>query len=323
MTVPAIKLALKDPRNANVFDEENDFEILPEGVPASKRVNVLVGKRSTGKTFTLERIMDSLDQGDYAYIKQFGITEGAVDDTFRKNSDQEDDAFAEEHFSAVQDMLSDCLACTDDNKNKVCDFCEAVVTFAKSPEDTCSSYPLFTAKAFSTDSMSKVMRRCATLLLNAALRAVRPYRGKYCLPQPGRSAYRCREKVLTEVKEKVLTPRDCGGNPGPKRDQEENRMYSQEQRKTAIETFIRFDHSYADTIAELGYPTRAALRIWWNEYKRTGEVPVSKFATNPRYTEEMKASAVEHYLEHGKSLARTMRALGYPKSEASPGYVGR
>ena len=91
-------------------------------------------------------------------------------------------------------------------------------------------------------------------------------------------------------------------------------MYSQEQRKTAIETFIRFDHSYADTIAELGYPTRACLRNWWNEYKDTGEVPISKFTTNPRYTAEMKRRAVEHYLEHGKSLARTMRALGYPKS---------
>ena len=33
-------------------------------------------------------------------------------------------------------------------------------------------------------------------------------------------------------------------------------MYSKEQRRIAIETFIRFDHSYADTIAELGYPDR-------------------------------------------------------------------
>ena len=29
--------------------------------------------------------------------------------------------------------------------------------------------------------------------------------------------------------------------------------YSEEQRRSAPETFIRFDHSYADTIAELGY----------------------------------------------------------------------
>lgn len=91
-------------------------------------------------------------------------------------------------------------------------------------------------------------------------------------------------------------------------------MYSAEQRKIAIETFVKFDHSYADTIAELGYPTRACLRNWWNECRDTGEVPISKFTTNPRYTAEMRRRAVEHYLEHGKSPTRTMRALGYPKS---------
>ena len=32
----------------------------------------------------------------------------------------------------------------------------------------------------------------------------------------------------------------------------------------------------------------------------------------------MKQAAVEHYLEHGKNLARTMRALGYPKSRDHP-----
>ena len=65
-------------------------------------------------------------------------------------------------------------------------------------------------------------------------------------------------------------------------------MYSAEQRKIAIETFVKFDHSYADTIAELGYPTRACLRNWWNEYRDTGEVPISKFTTNPRFTAEMR-----------------------------------
>ncbi len=96
-------------------------------------------------------------------------------------------------------------------------------------------------------------------------------------------------------------------------------MYSAEQRKTAIETFVKFDHSYADAIAELGYPTRACLRSWWNEHGDTGEVPMSKFTANPRYAAEMKRRAVEHYLEHGKSLARTMRALGYPRSREALG----
>lgn len=51
-------------------------------------------------------------------------------------------------------------------------------------------------------------------------------------------------------------------------------------------------------------------------------MPISKFTTNPRYTAEMKRRAVEHYLEHGMSLARTMRALGYPKgSDTLRGWI--
>ena len=49
-------------------------------------------------------------------------------------------------------------------------------------------------------------------------------------------------------------------------------MFSTEQRRIAIETFIRFDHSYADPIAELGYPTRHSLRAWYKDYLEHGEV---------------------------------------------------
>lgn len=96
-------------------------------------------------------------------------------------------------------------------------------------------------------------------------------------------------------------------------------MYGQERRRIAMETLIKFDHSYADAVAELGYPTTATLRNWWREFERTGEVPVSKFRREPRYSDEQKRIAVEHYLEHGRGLARTMRALGYPKSREALG----
>lgn len=96
-------------------------------------------------------------------------------------------------------------------------------------------------------------------------------------------------------------------------------MYSQGQRRRAIEAFIKFDHSYADTVAEFGYPTRARLRNRWNECRKTGGVPESKFATDPGCTAEMRQRAVEHCLEHGKSPVRTMRALGYPKSREALG----
>ena len=50
-----------------------------------------------------------------------------------------------------------------------------------------------------------------------------------------------------------------------KQGQEECRMFSEEQRRVAIETFIRYGHSCADTVAELGYPSRSTLRLRWRE----------------------------------------------------------
>ena len=91
-------------------------------------------------------------------------------------------------------------------------------------------------------------------------------------------------------------------------------MFSTEQRRIAIETFIRFDHSYAGTIAELGYPTRHSLRAWYKDYLEHGEARPPKRRREPKFTLEMRQAAVDYYLAHGKSLARTMRRMGYPAS---------
>lgn len=90
------------------------------------------------------------------------------------------------------------------------------------------------------------------------------------------------------------------------------RMYSAEQRAKAIETFARFGCSAADTIAELGYPNRATLRSWWKEYQLSGDEFLERRHRRPRYSDEERRGAVYYYLEHGKSLARTIRAVGYP-----------
>lgn len=91
-------------------------------------------------------------------------------------------------------------------------------------------------------------------------------------------------------------------------------MFGTEQRRIAIETFIRFDHSYADAIAELGYPTRHSLRAWYKDYLEHGEVRSPKRQREPEFTLEMRQAAVDCYLAHGKSLAGTMRRMGYPAS---------
>ena len=94
-------------------------------------------------------------------------------------------------------------------------------------------------------------------------------------------------------------------------------MYSTEQRRLAIETFIGFGRSCAGTIAELGYPGRHTPNSWWRECRETGEVPVGKMIREPRLTDDQKREAAEHCLGHGRSLSRTMRALGCPKGSGT------
>ena len=91
-------------------------------------------------------------------------------------------------------------------------------------------------------------------------------------------------------------------------------MFSTEQRRIAIETFIRFDHSHADAIAEPGYPTRHSLRAWHKDYPGHGEVRPPKRRREPKLALEMRRAAVDYCLAHGKSLAGTMRRMGYPAS---------
>ena len=89
-------------------------------------------------------------------------------------------------------------------------------------------------------------------------------------------------------------------------------MYSAEQRAKVIVTFARFGCSTADTIAKLGYPSRVTLHNWWKEYQIDGDELLEREHRRPRYSDEEKRNAVDHYSGHGKSLARTIGAMGYP-----------
>ena len=76
-------------------------------------------------------------------------------------------------------------------------------------------------------------------------------------------------------------------------------MYSTEQRKLAIEAYIKFDLSAADTVAKLGYPTRQSLRAWYKDYLEHGEVRPPKRQREPKFTLGMRRAAVDHHLAHG------------------------
>ena len=93
--------------------------------------------------------------------------------------------------------------------------------------------------------------------------------------------------------------------------------YSRQQRERAVDLYIKYEHSAADVIHELGYPSRTILYVWYRgrlEEERTG-VPSGRGQRHRRYSDEQRQAAVGHYLEYGRRPGRTMRMLGYPKSK--------
>ena len=93
--------------------------------------------------------------------------------------------------------------------------------------------------------------------------------------------------------------------------------YSREQRDRAVDLYIKYERCAADVIRELGYPSKGVLLSWYAdrlEEERTG-VPSGRGERYRRYTDGQKRAAVDHYLEYGRRLSRTMRMLGYPKSK--------
>lgn len=88
-------------------------------------------------------------------------------------------------------------------------------------------------------------------------------------------------------------------------------MYSYEDRLRAVKLYIKYDYSAIDTVRELGYPDRHSLRNWYKEYKTQGDLHKNRDRES-KYSLEDRKKAVTYYLEHGKSVSRTCKKLGYP-----------
>lgn len=89
-------------------------------------------------------------------------------------------------------------------------------------------------------------------------------------------------------------------------------MYSYEDRIRAVKLYIKLGKRTGATIRQLGYPTKNALKSWYREYQQSRDLPADYVLSRPKYSDEQKEVAVQHYLNHDRCLAGTLKALGYP-----------
>ena len=99
-------------------------------------------------------------------------------------------------------------------------------------------------------------------------------------------------------------------------------MYSYEDRIRAVKLYIKLGKRTGATIRQLGYPTKNSLKGWHAEYERRLDLSPGYVRLKPKYSQDQKEKAVEHYVEHGRCIAFTIKSLGYPGRDSLRAWIG-
>ncbi|HOI75031.1 MAG TPA: PHP domain-containing protein [Syntrophales bacterium] len=164
LTLSAIRACLGDKRKVSLSKDEGNFifQIFDDGQKISTGLNVLLGERSTGKTYTLNKINNVSERAKY--IKQFSLVqldEEAYEREFNKDIQKKRSGVIDDYLSAFKAVLDDVMKVDlESNKRDVENY---ISTLCKSAEeadrrDAYSKVALFDETAF-PDKDDKILRQ--------------------------------------------------------------------------------------------------------------------------------------------------------------------
>lgn len=112
ITLGAIKACLQDKGKVALSEADGNrlFQIFDDGQKLSTGLNVVLGERSSGKTYTLNRINESNES--VKYIKQFSLVqqdEAAYEREFKNEIQRKRSRFIEEYLSGFKVVLNDVM----------------------------------------------------------------------------------------------------------------------------------------------------------------------------------------------------------------------
>lgn len=174
VNVNSLKLCLMDKTKVSLTAEKGVklFQIFANGQMLSTGLNIMFGKRSTGKTYTLNAIAKKF--GDRVkYIKQFELLNTGKNDSDQFESDQKvrQERYAESFFREFSDVVTDMLeTCSDaDDETKIQKYLEAVMAAATQSDvnDVFSKSSLFNESEYNSqnyDELKKLISAVEALL---------------------------------------------------------------------------------------------------------------------------------------------------------------
>lgn len=142
-----LKLALSDKNKVfiNNLKEDEEFEFLPNGTTASTKLNVIIGKRSSGKTYNLEQIYESRECNNIKYIRQFSLTGQSEETKFKELLNKEQIELIDQYLMPLKNITDKILDIDEFYDKKIDDYLSSLKEYAENQalQDAYSKSKLF------------------------------------------------------------------------------------------------------------------------------------------------------------------------------------
>lgn len=136
VSLDAFKICLKDKRKVALSEADGNrlFQVLENGQKLSTGLNVLIGDRSSGKTYTLNRINEA--NRNVKYIHQFSLVqqdEDACERDFKNDVQRKRSCFIEGYLSGFKAVLDDVIDIDLNSNNRAIE--QYITSLLKTAED--------------------------------------------------------------------------------------------------------------------------------------------------------------------------------------------
>jgi len=171
ITLRGIKSCLSDKTKVCLTKNDGNkfFQVTDDGLYLSTGLNVILGERSTGKTYTLDRILKSFE--DVKYIKQFSLLQND-EEKFKTLLSSRHSTVNEQFLKEFKEVVSDVRNVDlKSNKSEVEKYLASLIKFASESDklDSYSKASLFSEVLFSEvdlKNLAKIIEATTTLIEN-------------------------------------------------------------------------------------------------------------------------------------------------------------
>lgn len=158
MNFDSLRLAFRDKDKFSITEREDHIELSP-GLYVASGLNVVVGSRSSGKSYLLDRVYESSDPDDVVYVRQFDIVKNAEEKAFREKLADEEASIKADYYKPMNGISSALLNLPSKEtiNKRIKEYISNLILYADSAarEDEFSKCPIYSAGKIAQDNANK------------------------------------------------------------------------------------------------------------------------------------------------------------------------